>query len=154
MIWYFVGGVLHHCRSFNRSLNALSNLVSQHGLLYLYVYGRESLSYEEDLKLFKKRVYYNTLPDEKSKQAFLLEASHNDPSKLHAVHDLYAPLINRRLEFDYLKELLESRGFGNVRRTIDDTELFVRTIRGEAAQDYANWILPEKGPPYWFYRYR
>lgn len=151
----FCWGVLHHSRSFNRALDTLCNLVSEHGILYLYIYGRESLNYDDDVELFKKRVYYNTLPDEKSKHAFLLKASRNDPSKIHAVHDLYAPLVNRRLEFDYVKGFLQARGFGDVARTIDDSELFVRAIRTNSVQHYyENWILPKKKPPYWFYRYR
>lgn len=151
----FCWGVLHHCHSFNKSFDSLTKLVSDTGMIYMYLYGRDSLSYLDDLELFKKRIYLNSLPDEKSRLAFLLKMAGNDPSKLHTVHDIYAPLINRRLDYDYVRKFLESRGFGDVTRTIDHTELFVRAIRINAVRDYhEKWILPRRKPPYWFQRYR
>jgi len=149
----FCWGVLHHCRSFNKALNVLTHLVDDNGLLYLYLYGRESLSFDDDIKVFKKRLYYSTLPGDEAKHSFLLRAANNDASKVHNLHDLYAPLINRRLEYSYVKKFLEERGF-EVTRTIDSTELLLRAIRTGSRELYEKWILPRKEPPYWFYRYR
>ena len=148
----FCWGVLHHCRSFNKTLNILAGLVDEKGLLYLYLYGRESLSYDDDIKLFRKRLYYNTLPTDEAKHSFLLKEANKDASKLHNLHDLYAPLINRRLEYSYVKTFLEDRGF-DVTRTIDSTELFLRAMR-TGSVELEKWSLPKKEPPYWFYRYR
>ena len=68
----FCWGVLHHCGSFTKALSSLTELVGRHGILYLYTYGRESLNYEQDIELFKKRLYFNTLPDDDSRSKFLL----------------------------------------------------------------------------------
>jgi hypothetical protein len=49
--------------------------------------------------------------------------------KLHQAHDLYAPLVNRRLEFDYVKKVLKDHGFTDVIRTVKDTELYIRAVK-------------------------
>ena len=80
--------------------------------------------------------------------------AHNNVSKVHNLHDLYAPLINRRLQYNYLTELLKAKGFEDVTRTIEDTDLFVRAIKSASQEFYRDWALQKKGPPYWFHRYR
>jgi len=150
----FCWGVLHHCGNFSKALSSLTELVGRQGMLYLYLYGRKSLNYEQDMLLFKKRILFNTLPDDDSRYEFLLREAHNNVSKVHNLHDLYAPLINRRFQFDYIRELLKTKGFGDVTRTIEDTELFVRAIKSGSEEFYRIWALPKKGPPYWFHRYR
>lgn len=148
----FSWGVVHHCESFNQSLDQLTRCVKEGGLIYIYLYGRESLSYEEDIKLFKQRVIYNTLFTEDEKRAFLMKKSGNDSSKLNMSHDLYAPLINRRLDFEYVKNFLHQRGFHSIERTIDHSEIFVRAFKGDA-HILQKEILPKKSKPYWFERY-
>ena len=143
----FCWGVLHHCISFTKSLRNLAAAVRPGGYIYLYLYGRESLPLAEDVEVFKQRVVYNVLLDDSQRTAFLLRKAKGDRNKLNAVHDFYAPLINRRLKFDYIKGALEQLGFSNVLRTISHTELFVRGTRG-GASDRAT--LPPKSPPYWF----
>src|SRR5207253_1358001 len=54
----FSWGVLHHARSFTRALEALASLVKPDGVLYLYLYGRQTLSFAADIALFKERVRY------------------------------------------------------------------------------------------------
>jgi 2-polyprenyl-3-methyl-5-hydroxy-6-metoxy-1,4-benzoquinol methylase len=96
----FCWGVAHHCVRFNRVLDQLTAAVSPDGVLYLYLYGRESLSIQEDLRLFRERVAYNTVMDEMERERFLLGKARGDRGKLHTVHDIYAPLINRRFAFE------------------------------------------------------
>ncbi|HOX23700.1 MAG TPA: class I SAM-dependent methyltransferase, partial [Elusimicrobiales bacterium] len=95
----FSWGVLHHCRSFNKALKAVASHVKTGGILYLYLYGRESKSLEQDLRLFGERLRYNSLKTEKERYCFLMEKAMGDETQLHNYHDIYAPLINRRFEF-------------------------------------------------------
>jgi 2-polyprenyl-3-methyl-5-hydroxy-6-metoxy-1,4-benzoquinol methylase len=145
----FCWGVAHHCTSFNQVVRELTKLVKENGILYLYLYGRESLSFEQDLRLFKERIRYNVLPTEQEKYHFLLAKAKGDPAKVHELHDIYAPLINRRFTFDQVRELLEEQGLNSVTRTIEHTELFVRAFKGDAAR-FAPWTLPKAMPPFWF----
>jgi 2-polyprenyl-3-methyl-5-hydroxy-6-metoxy-1,4-benzoquinol methylase len=127
LVWAW--GVLHHCGSFNKAFQQVMNCVKDGGFIYVYLYSRETLSYDEDISLFKNRVRYNTLKSWKEKEAFLMEKSKGDRTKLHQNHDLFAPLLNRRLEFDYVKKMLEDNGFTDVVRTVNDTELHVRAVK-------------------------
>lgn len=144
----FSWGVLHHCSSYNESLANVASMVSETGILYLYLYGRESVSMEEDIRLFKKRVAYNVLFSDVQKYQFLLKQAKGDKNKVHTYHDIYAPLVNRRFTFEEVAEQLTKLGFKNVTRTIRHSEVFVRATRGDARiEDYS---LPPKEPPYWF----
>ncbi len=146
LVWSW--GVVHHTQCFNRSLDQLTQLVAADGILYLYLYGRESMTFEQDLELFKQRVHYNALGSDAARQEYLLQAAGGDPSKVHNQHDLLAPLVNRRLEWDYVREFLLERGFPEVTRTIDHTELFVRAAKNPQALE--SFALPPKDPPFWF----
>ena len=115
----FSWGVLHHCKSFTQSLKNLASLVKEGGIIYLYLYGRERNSIEQDLELFKKRLHYNLVLDEKEQHRFLFEEANGDLTRIHNLHDNYAPLINRRHEFQDIKERLEKLGFNSIERTID-----------------------------------
>lgn len=150
----FCWGVLHHCKSFNKALNEIVKFVSPKGILYLYLYGRESLSYSDDVELFKERIRYNSLPTEKEKYKFLLRKANNDSSRIHNCHDIYAPLINRRFESTQIEQILKSKGFEDITRTINHSELFIRAIRSEASEYSKDWLLPKKQPPYWFQHHR
>ncbi|MDG2053773.1 MAG: class I SAM-dependent methyltransferase [Phycisphaerales bacterium] len=145
----FCWGVLHHCRQFNKGLDELVRMLTSNGLLYLYLYGRETVSYRDDLRLFKQRLYYNSLPTAELKYKFLLKHAKKDPSKVHNYHDIYAPLINRRFLFDDVESMLKLRGFEDITQTINHSEVFVRAIRSHA-NDYQPWQLPRYQPPYWF----
>lgn len=144
----FSWGVIHHCVSYNRSLRNIARLVKPGGLIYLYLYGRDSLSIEEDVQLFKKRLSYNLLMNDKQRVEFLTKAAGGDPNQIHIQHDIYAPIINRRFKFEDVSAQLTSLGFSNIIRTVDSTEIFVRATKGES--DITKWSLPKKRPPYWF----
>ena len=148
----FSWGVVHHCRSFNQSLHQLTQRVKEGGVLYLYLYGRESIPYEADLALFKERVIYNSLSTPEDKMAFLLKKSRGDMAKVHIHHDNYAPLFNRRLTFDEVKSFLEGQGFTGIERTIDHSELFIRAFKGDGQQLHSS-KLPKKKSPFWFEKY-
>ena len=102
----FSWGVLHHCKSFTQSLNNLASLVKEGGIIYLYLYGREANSMKEELELFKKRVHYNLMLDEKEQYKFLYEEANGDVTRIHNLHDNFAPLINRRHEYEDIKQRL------------------------------------------------
>lgn len=150
----FSWGVIHHCKSFTRSFNNLTSLVKDTGILYIYLYGRESIPYDEDIELFKIRLHYNLLPGKKEKEEFLLKLAKGNRNKVHNYHDIYAPLINRRLEYDNVREMLADRGFSQIFRTIEHTELFIRGIKEKNPGDFPrNYILPKAKKPFWFERY-
>jgi len=145
----FCWGVLHHCRSFTKAFSEVIGCVKPGGLLYLYLYGRESLTMEEDLELFKLRLRFHLMSPEE-KHRFLLKKAGGDQRLIHNLHDLYAPLINRRFEFGDIRDALKAAGFTDITRTIQHTELFIRAVKGDAADLHHRWFLPVKAPPYWF----
>lgn len=150
----FSWGVIHHCKSFTRSLQNLTGLVKDTGILYLYLYGRESIPYDEDIELFKIRLHYNLLPGKEEKEKFLMKLARGNRKKVHNYHDIYAPLINRRLEYSTVQKMLTERGFSNICRTIDHSELFIRGIKEKNQGDFPqDFILPRAVRPYWFERY-
>ena len=149
LVWCW--GVLHHCRSFTRSFREVSQAVKDMGLLYLYLYGRETRPLEDDLELFKERVRFQVMFGE-DRYRFLLKKAGGDVRRLHNLHDLYAPLINRRFEFAEIRTLLEGEGFGDVIRTILHTDLFIRAIKG-SSEPLQAWVLPPRQPPFWFERH-
>lgn len=144
----FCWGVAHHCESFNKALDNLTLVTKPNGIIYLYLYGRESLSMEEDLYLFKQRLIYNTQLNDEQKMNFLLKKAKGNRKILHNVHDIYAPLINRRFYYNDICDMLKERGFCNFLRTINHTEVFVRATKGDV--DLSEITLPPKKSPYWF----
>jgi SAM-dependent methyltransferase len=145
----FCWGVLHHCRSFKKAISEVMRFVKNGGILYLYLYGRESLSLEEDLELFKTRLRFY-LMSERQKTQFLIEKARGDARTMHNWHDRFAPLINRRFEFDEIRTILAPAGFSDITRTIRSSELYVRAVKGDSTAYRSGWFLPIKEPPYWF----
>lgn len=139
LVWSW--GVVHHCKSFTKSFDEISNQVKEGGLIYLYLYGRESLDFNADLNLFKDRVYYNSLSSWDEKKSFLIEKGNGNPERVHQMHDIYSPLLNRRLDFEYVKGLLEKKGFTSIVRTNSSTELHIRAIKGNNSQELENYFL-------------
>ena len=75
-----------------------------------------------------------------------------DESNIHHVHDVYAPLINRRFQFGEVRDILHSMGSTDIVRTIDYTELWIRAVKGDDNTIVKTCGLPKKLPPYWFQR--
>lgn len=144
----FCWGVSHHCVSFTRVLDNLARAVGEGGVLYLYLYGRNTVTMREDLRTFRDRVAYNVLMDDDERMRFLMRKARGNKNLLHSMHDIYAPLINRRFTYNQIVDLLAARGFTECVQTIDHTEVFVRATRGDV--DLTDWLLPPKHPPYWF----
>jgi 2-polyprenyl-3-methyl-5-hydroxy-6-metoxy-1,4-benzoquinol methylase len=140
LVWSW--GVVHHCKSFNKSFEQLCNRVKEGGMIYLYLYGRESVDFQSDINLFKDRLYYNTLPSWEEKEIFLIEKGGGDPNRIHQMHDIYSPLLNRRLEFNQMEELLLKYGFSDITRTNSSTELHIRAVKGQNANQVKEYFLP------------
>ena len=152
LVWSW--GVLHHCGSFTTALNKVSARVKEGGFIYLYLYGRETVSYEQDINLFKSRVRYNNLKTWEEKKAFLLEKSNGDETKLHQNHDMFAPLLNRRYEFEFIKKLLEERGFVDVTRTVNYTELHIRAVKTKMRPEDETMVMKaDKNVQPWYLKY-
>ena len=147
LVWCW--GVLHHCNSFTESFRQVMSCVKEGGFIYLYLYGRETLDYEADINLFKNRVIYNTLQTWEEKEKFLIGKSNGDKTKLHQNHDLFAPLLNRRLEFDYVKKVLEENGFTDVVRTVENTELYIRAVKTKMQPGDSAMLIEKGHNPHW-----
>jgi SAM-dependent methyltransferase len=146
-------GVLHHCSSFNTAFRQVMDCVKDGGFIYLYLYGRESVSYEQDINLFKNRVFYNTLGTWEEKEKFLIDKANGDKTKLHQNHDIYSPLLNRRLEFSYVKQMLEENGFTDVTRTVKHTEVHVRAVKRALNPADKDMRLSPENNTAWFSKY-
>lgn len=145
-------GVVHHVKRFNKALDNLTKLVKDDGILYLYLYGQESVPFNEELRIFKERVRYNNLNSDDERYNFLLKKSWGIKSRVHSNHDFFAPLINRRLDFNYVQDFLVSRGFENVVRTQKHPEVFVRAIKSNP-EIYKEYILPPNKDAIWIEYY-
>jgi len=148
LVWSW--GVLHHCTSFSEALRSVSKLLKSGGLIHLYLYGRESIPLSADVALFKERLRYNYMQDERQRQAFLEEKARGIDMDVHHAHDIYAPIINRRFEFEEVRDFLEKLGFTHIERTLKHTELWIRAVKGPNAEAIEKYGLPKRDPPYWF----
>ena len=148
LVWSW--GVLHHCGNFLKAFKNLTQLVAHDGLMFVYLYGRETLPYSVDINLFKERLKYNFLESAFDQTAFLLEKAGGDCKQIHNQHDIYAPLINRRFLWNDVESLFKDHGFDQVDRTVDHTEIWARALKGNWKQFHENWFLPKRQPPYWF----
>ena len=147
-------GVLPFVTSFTRSFQQVMDSVKDGGFIYVNIYGRETLNYEQDIEVFKNRVRYNTLPSWEEKEKFLIEKAGGNRAKVHQNHDLFSPLLNRRFEYSYIKKALEDNGFTDVIRTVNNTELYVRAVK--KAMNPADKPMVGHTPQkeLWFARYR
>ncbi|MES2701916.1 MAG: class I SAM-dependent methyltransferase [Bacteroidota bacterium] len=151
LVWSW--GVLHHCGSFSTAFEQVMDRVKDGGFIYLYLYGRESLSYEQDIELFKDRVKYNTLKSWKDKEQFLIDKAGGDKTKVHQNHDIYSPLLNRRLDFDYVKKVLEANGFTDVTRTVKHTEVNIRAVKKSMKPGDKEMLLHPENNTIWSAKY-
>jgi SAM-dependent methyltransferase len=149
----FSWGVLHHCQSFTRALREVASFVADEGVLYVYLYDRDSISHADELEIFKERVRYNLMQSGEERRRFLLGKAGGDPQLVHAYHDAYAPLINRRVSLEPARDRILAEGFEVVEPTIRSTGVWLRAIRRNANEFTRKWALPPKQPPYWFQRH-
>lgn len=150
LVWSW--GVLHHCRSFNRALRAAAGLVKPGGVIHLYLYGRNSIPLDDDVQLFKKRTRYNFLFTDEQRMDFLREMAAGHGLDVHHVHDIYAPLINRRFTYTEVADMLRGLGFGHVEQTIVHSEVWIRGVKADSPAPLDGYLLPKAAAPYWFQR--
>lgn len=143
----FSWGVLHHTGDTFKALRNITSLVKDDGLVYLYLYGKESLpKFIEQVKLELKRLKLAFFPFE-IKEKIIRKIARND-KEVHNLFDGLSPLINERFKFSTIEGWLKNLGFSDVIRTIRHTELFIRASRDNcSAREY---FLPLPQEPYWF----
>lgn len=142
----FCFGVLHHTGNTRAALAAVAPLVTPNGLLFLYLYGAESVSPLTRGALAVGRLALAPLPFHWKKRALTLLLPGRDT---HQAFDCWSPLINDRCTFETVKGWLGDLGFCHVVRTLEHTELFVRAARREGVAPY----LDPPSRPYWFEHY-
>jgi len=144
----FSFGVLHHTGDTHQAIINVAELTDSDGVLFVYLYGKRSLSNRDRFSLAIQRLVLAPLPFKLKRRAISLLRPGAD---LHHVFDLLSPTINSRHTFEEVGQWLEPEGFPEVVQTIDHNELFVRALRRR--ESVARYLLPFPGRPYWFERY-
>jgi SAM-dependent methyltransferase len=144
LVWSW--GVLHHTADTGRGIRALERLVAHDGLLYLYLYGRDTLPTRgASWKLNGARACLNLVPL-RARRA-ILERVYGKRGA-HEAFDLLSTPLNRRTTVGEATTLLHAAGLRRVVRTIDHTEVFLRADRGISSAD--PFLRPLAAAPYWF----
>lgn len=141
-------GVLHHTGDTRRALGQIAPLVSDDGLLFLYLYGSRSVDLTKRMALAALRYGLAPLPFSWKARALAVLRRGRDT---HQSFDTFSPLINDTYEHETVEGWLRDLGFPDVTRTIDYTELYLRARR-HAHAGVPLRPLPHR--PYWFERYR
>jgi SAM-dependent methyltransferase len=144
----FSFGVLHHTGDTHRALANVAELAGPDGALFIYLYGKRSLSSRDRASLAVQRFVLAPLPFTLKRRAIGFLRPGVD---LHQVFDLLSPTINTRHTFEEVQQWLRAVGFQDIVRTIDHSELFVRALR--TPEHFAPFLIPLPGRPYWFERY-
>jgi SAM-dependent methyltransferase len=144
----FSFGVLHHTGDTRRALANVAALAAPDGTVFVYLYGKRTLSSRDRASLAVQRIILAPLPFTLKRRAISMLRPGVD---LHQVFDLLSPTINTRHTFEEVRDWLHAAGFEDVVRTIDHSELFVRALR--TPEQIAAFALPFPGRPYWFERY-
>ena len=144
LVWSW--GVLHHTADTGRGIRSLERLVADDGLLYLYLYGRETLpTRSASWKLNGARAGLNLVPLRARKA--ILERVYGKRGA-HEAFDLLSTPLNRRTTVAEATGLLHAAGLSRVVCTIDHTEVFVRADHGASSAD--PFLRPLATGPYWF----
>jgi SAM-dependent methyltransferase len=144
----FSFGVLHHTGDTHRALTNVAALADPAGALFVYLYGKRSLSTRDRASLALQRFVLAPLPFTVKRRAIAFLRPGVD---LHQVFDLLSPTINTRHTSGEVRQWLLAAGFQDVVQTIDHTELFMRALR--TPEQFEPFLLPLPGRPYWFERY-
>jgi SAM-dependent methyltransferase len=144
LVWSW--GVLHHTADTGQGIRALERLVADDGLLYVYLYGRDTLPTRgSSWKLNVARVGLNLVPL-RARRA-ILERVYGK-RRAHEAFDLLSTPLNRRTTVAEATALLHAAGLPRVVRTIDHTEVFLRADHGASSAD--THLRPLASAPYWF----
>ena len=144
LVWSW--GVLHHTADTAQGMRALAPLVADDGLLYVYLYGRDSMpSRGASWKINAERFVLNLLPLGVRRRIIERVAG---KERAHEVFDGLSTPLNRRTTVAEATAQLHAAGFPRVVQTIRHSEVFLRADRGASSAD--PYLLPQAQPPYWF----
>jgi SAM-dependent methyltransferase len=144
----FTFGVLHHTGDTRRALRNVAALVGPEGMLFAYLYGRDSVPAKKRATIELVRLALAPLPFSVKRKVIAKLSRGGDT---HQAFDCLSPTINTRHTFEQVRAWLKEDGFESAEETIRHTELFVRALRDPAA--VSSFLLPKPEPPYWFERY-
>jgi SAM-dependent methyltransferase len=142
----FSFGVLHHTGDTYAALRNVAALVRDGGVLFLYLYGQQSVSGRSRAALELRRLALAPLPFELKRRLIAKRGV-----DVHQAFDQLSPMINTRHTFEQVHGWLEDEGFSGIEQTIDHSELFVRAQREGARLEAFELARPAR--PYWFERY-
>ncbi len=144
LVWSW--GVLHHTEDTGRGIRVLERLVADDGLLYVYLYGRETLTTRSSSwRLNIGRAVLNVMPL-RARKALLVRMY--GERRAHEAFDLLSTPLNRRTTVDEASGLLRDAGLTRVVQTIEHGEVFLRADHGASSADGHLRVLAS--PPYWF----
>lgn len=141
VVWSW--GVLHHTRDTEAGIKELAKLVRPDGVLYLYLYGKDSLSAQNTRKLALRRFILGLIPM-RLRRALLIRKFGEKHG--NAAFDQYSTALNDRFTFPEAEKMLRDAGFTSILRTLDHTEIFVRASK----VDLSAVTVPRPDRPYWF----
>ena len=133
----FCFGVLHHTGDTFAALRNVGRLVSEHGLLFLYLYGKRSWSIRQRLDIEWTRRRLAALPFDEKVAYLRRRYPDSDP---HQTFDLLSPTINDRYDCADVAVEFEHMGFVEPVRTVASGEVLLRAQRPGFAEP--NALLP------------
>lgn len=141
VVWSW--GVLHHTRDTAGGIKELAKLVAPDGVLYVYLYGKDSVSPDSVRKLAVRRFVLGLMPMRLRRELLTWKFGEEHGN---AMFDLYSTPLNDRFTFAEVEAMMRDAGFTDVLRTLDHTELFVRATNA----DLEAVTVPMPDRPYWF----
>jgi SAM-dependent methyltransferase len=141
-------GVLHHTGDTHAALRNIAPLAGEDSAIFLYLYGRESVTGRARVVLAAERTVLAPLPFGLKRKVIRVISPRSD---VHQAFDAVSPTINDRYELTEVVGWLHDLGFADVEQTIPATELFVRGLR--MRESFEPYLLAPPQPPYWFERY-
>ena len=143
----FSWGVLHHTGNTELALKNLCRLVKMDGVIYVYLYGRESFHWLTRLKIGMARLLLLPFSPQAKKKIL----SYLYPTEtLHNMFDILSPPINDRLTERQVQRWFAEAGFDQTLRTIQHTELFMKAWRSDSP--VVQYFRQPQDSPYWFQR--
>lgn len=141
-------GVLHHTGDTHAALRNVAPLAAPDGGIFLYLYGRESVTGRARAVLAAERTVLAPLPFGLKRKVIRVISPRSD---IHQAFDAVSPTINDRHTLAEVDAWLHELDFPDVEQTIPGTEIFVRGLRSNAP--FQPYLLDRPQPPYWFERY-
>lgn len=143
----FAFGVLHYTGDARTALANLAPLVTDDGMMFLYLYGQRSVSFRNQALLTLARFGLAPFPFAAKKAILRVLLPGRDT---HQAFNLFSPLIDNRYDLETVRGWLREEGLPRVTQTLEHTELFLRAAREACTAP----LLAPPARPYWFERYR